>query len=615
MSINLIIFIILLNYILLEPICKGGENHCLRCNTLTNLCIKCDKDIYIPNEDGGCKNSEKCVFGNHYCFECDEEGHLCKICEDGYYPDDNGGCSYTNYCQISFKGECIKCKENYILIGIDDNLNEGIKICKSINSEDFKNCKLINMATGKCMECNDNYYLNKGDNRCSTTENCNESNFSICKECVKGYYLEKRLNECIKQDDSFFGCKETLDGKKCDKCEDNYFLDEENKCTLSNYCSKSGGALHSCQKCIEGYYLSEYDKSCTREENCYYGHWDTGICFTCKDDYYLEEKTGQCFSNKEENDFKNCKFSKNFNCYQCEYGYYIGSDNKCSNSNHCYRSEDGKCLECIDNFDLGLDNICNVKHCIYSNSNYNYNDCIECEDGFYFDKFNVSCKSSLENEIFNNCKFSIDGKRCHSCKNDFYLNRTDYLCYSNKEKNDFYKCTISSEGNYCIDCEEEYYIARDHKCTSTVGCKETENENRCRECSEYYCLDENTGKCLDNDFIEEEDKLIYFRCIRTNKEGTQCEKCVEGFSVNEKGLCVNDTLCEERKEDGTCIKCQNYEDSFFCLNNIYECVEVLPFGENCLECNDIFDFDNCTKCKNGYELDENQICIESNNNL
>ena len=33
------------NYIISEPIRKGGQNHCLRCNTLTNLCIKCDKDI------------------------------------------------------------------------------------------------------------------------------------------------------------------------------------------------------------------------------------------------------------------------------------------------------------------------------------------------------------------------------------------------------------------------------------------------------------------------------------------------------------------------------------------------------------------------------------------
>ena len=35
----------------------------------------------------------------------------------GYYPDENGGCSYTKNCEVSYKGNCIKCKEDFILIG------------------------------------------------------------------------------------------------------------------------------------------------------------------------------------------------------------------------------------------------------------------------------------------------------------------------------------------------------------------------------------------------------------------------------------------------------------------------------------------------------------------
>ena len=603
MIFNFILYIVF-NYIISEPICLGGQNHCLRCNTITNLCIKCDKDIYVPDKNGGCGYSKKCVLGSHNCLECNEEGNLCKNCEEGYFPDENGGCSYTNNCEISYKGECIKCKDNYILIGIDDYLNEGIKICKSLNIEDFKNCKNINMTTGKCMECKKDFYLNSGDNRCSNTENCFESTFGICKICNKGYYLEKKENKCIKQDKSFYGCKETIDGEVCDTCEDDFFFDGNKKCTYYNFCEKSGGVLNSCEKCIEGYYLSENDKVCTTEKHCYYGHQDTGICFQCQNNYYLETKTGKCISNQEENDFKNCKLSENFKCIQCIYGFYIGNDNKCSTSKNCHRSEKGKCLECTDNYFLGLDNICNIDHCIYSN----YNECIECEDGFYYDKLNISCKSSIKNEKFKNCKYSVYGEYCDSCKNGFYLNRSDHLCYSNEEKNEFYKCAILSESGYCVECADEYYTDGDNKCTKIEGCQKSENENKCLECNEYYCLDLKTGKCEYNYYIEDENKLIYYRCNRTNKEGTGCEECIESFYPNENGICVNETFCEERKKDGTCIKCKNDEDGNFCLNNIYECVEIY-FNDNCLTCNYILDFDNCTKCIDGYQLNENNECV------
>ena len=50
-------------------------------------------------------------------MECSPKGDLCIICPDGYYPDENGGCTYTENCAISDRGECIECSDNYILIG------------------------------------------------------------------------------------------------------------------------------------------------------------------------------------------------------------------------------------------------------------------------------------------------------------------------------------------------------------------------------------------------------------------------------------------------------------------------------------------------------------------
>ena len=155
------IFLIFFKIVLCLSECINDKNHCQRCNPITKLCVKCDKEIYIPDDKGGCHYSHKCELGMNNCQECDENGKICRKCTEGYFPDENGGCSYTDNCEISYRGECIKCKNDFILIGNENNF----KICKSLLSKDLKNCKNINITTGFCEECEENYFLNKGDQR------------------------------------------------------------------------------------------------------------------------------------------------------------------------------------------------------------------------------------------------------------------------------------------------------------------------------------------------------------------------------------------------------------------------------------------------------------------
>ena len=131
-----IFFIFIFNYIKAfpTPLCKSGFNNCLACNSLTNLCSKCENENFLPDENGGCK--KKCIVGNNNCLECNVKGNLCIVCDEGYFLDENNGCSYTDNCKISENGECIECNDNFILIGLE----ESIKICKSLFSEDLKNC-------------------------------------------------------------------------------------------------------------------------------------------------------------------------------------------------------------------------------------------------------------------------------------------------------------------------------------------------------------------------------------------------------------------------------------------------------------------------------------------
>ena len=87
---------------------------------------------------------------------------------------------------------------------------------------------------------------------------------------------------------------------------------------------------------------------------------------------------------------------------------------------------------------MGLDNKCNnIDHCIYTNY---FNQCLECEDNYFYDRRNNTC--TLANENFKNCKAGYAEYNCQECKNNFYLNQTDFLCYNNTIKPEYYKCAI-----------------------------------------------------------------------------------------------------------------------------------------------------------------------------
>ena len=400
----------------------------------------------------------------------------------------------------------------------------------------------------------------------------------------------------------FYKCILSANNKTCDICEDNYYLAENGKCGEVNFCSKADD-YGRCEECISGYYLigTGYNAKCAIEEKCSISDKDTDLCMECINGYYIDYKDGKCKSNQNNNEFKYCKIVDDV-CKDCIIGFYLGEDSKCSNTNGCVESENGICESCSDNYYYGLDQKCSlIEHCIYSK---NENDCIECEDNYCYNQREQKCFFA-DNEL-QNCKIvTYYPNKCFLCKKDFYLNQTDNLCYSNIEKGDFYKCEITNyNSKECFRCIEGYYLGyKYHRCTIINGCEYSEDEEECIECNSYYCLDLKTGKCEDNDLVKYEDKLFYYRCNKTNLEGNACETCLEGFTLNEDGLCIDKNSCKE-EIDGKCIKCPNNDEDilfhYHCLNVIFGCVE--SFLENCLECNDILDFEKCTKCVDGYKI-------------
>ena len=593
MSFHSILFIILIKSFLSSPNCINYQNFCNKCNPLTNLCMKCESDIFIPDKNGGCTGAKKCSIEKNYCNECDIFGELCKKCEIGYYPDKNGGCSYTDNCKISNKGECLVCDTDYILLGRDNEF----KMCKSLNTDDFKNCKEINKQNGYCWECENGYFINGGDKKCTKVENCYESMYGNCIKCNYGYYLNKKENKCYKKSNNFIYCQQTLDGKNCDICDEYNYFDENGFCVDSNFCSQSLNG--KCQKCISKYYLSSTNNICSNEKNCSYADLDTGFCTSCESDFYLDIIDYKCKSNLENNDYKYCGKVIDNQCVQCVYRNFLSKDSKCTPTEKCLEAENGKCLLCEENYYLGLDNKCtNVNHCIYSN---NYDDCLECEDNYYYLTLNRTCLEAKDN--YENCKIS-GGYGCLKCKNNYYLNANDSTCIDNTKEEAFYKCAKSDKKNEnCAECIEGYFLgSEDKKCILVENCKISENEKRCKECDEYFCLDVKKGICIDNDYIFDENIKYYFACNRTNEDGTSCAQCIEGYEIGENGYCVDVTRCLEEK-NGECIRCteeKNKNGFTYCANKVFGCVESVY--DECVRCDDLLSLISCTECKEGYDL-------------
>ena len=605
----MLIYILFLKISLFASRCIEDSNHCVKCNPVTKLCVKCDKDIFVPDQNGGCEYSKKCILGKNNCLECNINDDLCLKCIDGYFPDENGGCSYTNNCEISYQGKCLKCKNGFILIGEDKEYNKEneIKICKSLYSGDLKNCEIINTSNGLCEKCKEGFFLNTGDKNCVSTENCYESIFEVCTKCNPNYYLDKKNLECKTQIDNFEHCKESIDGETCESCDEGYFFDDDHKCIDVKFCSKGKNGF-ICEKCMDGYYLNNYQNFyfCTKTENCLMGDSEIGICKKCINGYYIDYKDGKCKSNKKNNDFKYCQIADG-ECIQCLNDYELGSDNKCSTTKYCAESINGDCIQCIDNYYLGLDKKCtNVEHCLYSNGF----SCNECETNFYYDFSEKKCQKA--EGIFENCKNGYSVSNCEDCKDDFYYNQTDHLCYSNQEvDNIFYKCKRIAWYGKCTYCVDGYELGElDNKCSKIKGCALSENENKCLECDTFfYCLDKKSGKCEVSDEIIDENKKFYYKCNKTNDEGTRCAECNYGFTLDDNGLCIDDQNCLEKNENGECTKC-NFEKGDYCLNNIFGCVKILGYSY-CLECNDIFNFYNCTKCFEGYILNQYGGCSKN----
>ena len=363
-------------------------------------------------------------------------------------------------------------------------------------------------------------------------------------------------------------------------------------------------------QCADKYFLSG-NGVCTFEQNCQIVDKDTGECSECLNNFYFDTINKKCKSNQENNEFIFCKKAE-INCIECQSGYYLGEDSKCSKSLNCSESENGKCLECIKNNYFADGNCITIKHCKLSTNNVEEL-CLECQDDYFFDIKNQRC-SKIENETYAHClKGNYFGVNCIFCRDNYYVNRSEGMCYDNTdEMDDFYKCkSTDAFGRYSEECENGFFLSwENRKCSKIETCQIVEN-GKCIECIDGYCLDVKNNDCIDNQFLEDINKKYYIACW-TNEEGTKCEKCLDGYKLEEEGYCIDVDHCEI-KEGDICKKCLtkyfNHGDvNYYCYNNVFGCIRF--YSKGCLKCDNLTDLYACTECNEGFKLNEYGYCKE-----
>ena len=323
----------------------------------------------------------------------------------------------------------IHSQSSIILKGVD-----GMYIS---NSEDKMGtqylCKIKSITKEKsyCMKCKEGYKLNS-ENECILNENeeikeidekCEGTDGYSCYKCKNGYKLTQE-GKCEEYEIEINQCEKRINDEICEKCEENYYVNQEYACKIKDSKCKEYNGLE-CHECEIGYYLnnaneciSGNDSKCKYEGEeckiCEYGYEknNNGVCeknqniIQCLYDEYLTTGSGECLKCREK--YENCEICDEKECKKCQENYQFNgtmcSPNICPEYNYSTINIYGECVTEVEN--------CEIMDEFY---------CIQCNEDYYLDINTGECI----NKTLRGCKeFNTNG--CYSCEDGYYLSKSKF---------------------------------------------------------------------------------------------------------------------------------------------------------------------------------------------
>ena len=438
---------------------------------------------------------------------------------------------------------------------------------KNINPNyvDFINDNLKNIPKeieGKCVYCNEGYFLNSNGD-------CVELTLSNCKlnEMIDNTQLYGKCSRLCSENEFPFILLDLSDISNIKEYYSNfqeynlniqgYFSIDQAMYILSNKFIINYIKLNSVPLCIDIYEKQFQNlKNCAKvlfpKENGKY------ICQSCLEGYILDNQTNSCNEMKA----------------NCEYENVGTVENPIYSCTKCYNKNQN---------DYILVNEDNINFCEEKN-NVGLEYCLEAEANTTFIRTKYNCKSCVINHLPYKSSF-FERTICHNIFEDIIRNKSlDINNFSLITENETANNGIcqsmffTPDGIYCYSCTD--------KIVGMPGCKgsctfslERNDPIKCNECKEGY-IESSEGVCESCDAINE-------GCNKCHYETSYPDDYI-GIKRKRRFVCDND--CKNDyfldNEDKLCKHCSEY----------------LPKCVNC-EKNDQI---KCNKCEIGYYLINNE---------
>ena len=584
------------------------------CDFLSGKCIDTtthyENEFYYPSVIDIDKKEPSCSSGRQsktfYKLISYEENTIPS--EYRYFPGYNnyGGLASTNYCPVSlyespttiYEGRCSEKGTPSNLASIIGESHSDISFCalsSLVKNEEYSNevravCfKMYCSEESLTIQVGEDYFVCPRDGGqifgegyygyllcpdynliCTNTVPCNDMIQCISKKS------EEKPNTYTYN----YEIKTTQESIKYNTIGNEYgyeLSDKGNTCPL--YCSQCN-KNKECVKCGTNYILK--DKKCEeRVKNCDLYNPDF-TCKKCKNSYELVRKIDNEIICLKRSDLGN----QYYPITEGDKTYYI----KCSDTiENCFScSSSSFCTKCLNNY------------AIINNDN---TQCVDLSDRrYYFDD---------EENQYKLCSDKIDG--CDTCTKDSNNKLNCIVCQStyafvhgNPDKCSL-RATIEIDDSIFSDNEGNYYSCSDNRYHSVEKCLNCINKEYCELCQNDYILYNSKTLCLSDSDINEHKYYLdssdntYYLCSKKLQgckkcnDGNNCIECNNEYGMDENNKCVHLSVALLRY----------YFDPY--TGRYIRCNKI----QNCEECSSSSE---CTKCQNGYQLNNNICEIIENNN-
>lgn len=498
-------------------------------------------------------------------------------------------------------GDC-KCPDGSFLNNTDNTCWDCVNNCMICNNQ--SSCTTCNngyyyqASPLACTLCTDsNQYKDDVNKLCTICDsNCAECGSETnCLKCSSGYFVNSITNKCSS---CINNCGVCTNANDCTTCKDGfYYVSSSNTCQACPNNCKLCSSGSTCTQCLQDFYFSGTScVSCTSTGQMQQGSNNgTGICsacvsncmncasatscVSCSDGFMLsadQTTCTQCIVN-------NCKTcNPTSTCTSCLSGYNLVSNTcqKCSLANCLVCDDSGQnCLTCNTTYSLfaGQCTQCNVDNCAFCNEG-NPENCVYCDEGYYLTDNGLCLLGDVDN-----CLVPWGQTSCFSCSNGFTLSQ-NISCFECGVRN----CQSCLSNNMCEKCIDQYTLQNNYCSNCGTNCQTCVDINTCSVCLPGYYLNSNKQctKCTVNN------------CYNCSSDSTSCSQCISGYFLNTQKTCsiCNQQYCSQCSNATTCTKCQ---DGYYLNNNV--CAKCTQ--NNCTLCSSAT---VCTQCASNYTANSNQ---------